>query len=357
MQRNDQLLHRVGKAEHRSNQAEGCHNTAAGHARSRDHGHTQHHNERGEHEERGHDTAGNHNTHRAKYEADGIAVQVDCCAKRNDEVGDVFIYVIVVSALKCNWDGRRRGLRTQCGKVCWNNVFHAAEVVLAADHTGKAELREDIQQLQHNDDAVERGEHLDGGEQAAFGCDIAEKAGNVHRDKWDNDVLEHGRNDFLQIAADVKQGRAAQIGHADAQYKGEHQCGHNAEHRRKFNREKRFKCVAFQHVARNRLNQRRQDRSTNEIGQKTRYDCRTVGQQQRDAEQAVCLFAKLRHANRDKRQNDQRDHKGQEVGKQRRKGSKRADNSDEAGRVSDAEPAAAQTDERTGNNADNQTNQ
>ena len=73
-----------------------------------------------------------------------------------------------------------------------------------------------------------------------------------------------------------------------------------------------------------------------------------VCQAERQQEQAVCFFAQFCHADCDKRNDDQRDHKGQEGGKQRRECRKCADDGDKASRISDTQPPAGQTDDGAG---------
>ena len=353
MQRNDKLLHGIGKAQHRSNQAERCHNAAAGYARGCYHGDAQHHNKGGEQRKGRVHAAGKHNAHRAEDQTDRVAVQVDGCAQRDDKVRNIAVDPVIIGALERDRDGGRTGLRAERGKVCRYDVFDALHVVLSAYSTCQRKLRQDIQHLQHKDNEEQGGEHLDGGKQAALRCNITEQACNVHRDQRDDDARQHTGDDFLQIAEDIQQGGAAQVGHADAEYKCEHQRGHYAENGVNSNGEKRFKRIAFQDIAGDRLDQRGQGSTADEEGQETGYDRRAVSQQQRQPKQAVCLLAEFRHAHRDKRQDNERDHEGQEGGKQRCERCKQADDGDKAGGIGNAEPAAGKADECASNNANN----
>ena len=96
VQGNDQLLHRVGEAEHRGDQAKCRHNAAARYTRSRNHGNAQHEYKRSKHSKGRVHAACKHDTHRAEYEADGITVEVDGSAQRNDKVGNVAVDVVIV---------------------------------------------------------------------------------------------------------------------------------------------------------------------------------------------------------------------------------------------------------------------
>ena len=102
VQGNDKLLHRVGEAEHRGDQAECRHNAAARYTRSRNHGNAQHEYKRSKHGKSRIHAACKHDTHRAEYEADGITVEVDGSAQRNDKVGNVVVDVVIICTVQCN---------------------------------------------------------------------------------------------------------------------------------------------------------------------------------------------------------------------------------------------------------------
>ena len=181
-------------------------------------------------------------------------------------------------------------------------------MVLAADNACQTKLRQDVQQLQHNNDSIQGSEHLDGSRQTALGCDIGEQTSNVNRDQRNDNAAEYAGNDFLQIAENVQQGIALKVCHADAEHEREHKCGHNAEHRVNRDGEQRLEGVALEYIAGDGLNDPRQNGLADEEGQQAGNNGCAVGQQQGQTEQTVGLLAKLCHADRDERQDDQRDH-------------------------------------------------
>ena len=290
MQGDDKLLHRVREAEHRGDQAQCRHNTAARYTRSRNHGNAQHEYKRSKHGKGRGYAACKHDAHRAEYEADGIAVEVDGSAQRNDKVGNVVIYIVIICTVQRNRNSRCRGLGAECGKVRRSGVLHAFEVVLAADNACQTKLRHDVQQLQHNNNGIQGSEHLDGSRQTALGCDVGEQTCDVDRDQRNDNAAEYAGNDFLQIAENIQQGITLKVCHADADHEREHKCGHNAEHRVNRDGEQRLEGVA------------------DEEGQQAGNNGCAVGQQQGQTEQTVGLLAKLCHADRDERQDNQRDH-------------------------------------------------
>ena len=181
-------------------------------------------------------------------------------------------------------------------------------MVLAADNTCQTKLRQDVQQLQHNNDGIQGSEHLDGSRQTALGCDVGEQTSNVNRDQRNDDAAEYAGNDLLQITENVQQGITLEVCHADAEHECEHERRHNAEYRVNGDGEQRLKGVALEYIAGDGLNKSRQNGLADEEGQQTGDNGCTVGQQQGQTEQTVGLLAKLCHADRDERQDDQRDH-------------------------------------------------
>ena len=147
VQCNDELLHRVGKAEHRGDKAESRHNAAARNARSRNHGHAEHKNKRSEYRKGRVHAACDHDTHRAQYEADGVAVEVDGRAERNNEVRNVAIDVIAVRTVERYRYRRRRGLGTEGSKVRRRNILDALQVVLSAHAACEHKLGKNVKQL------------------------------------------------------------------------------------------------------------------------------------------------------------------------------------------------------------------
>ncbi len=93
-------------------------------------------------------------------------------------------------------------------KVRRSDVLHAFEVVLAADNACQTKLRQDVQQLQHNNDSIQGSEHLDGSRQTALGCDVGEQTCDVNRNQRNDNAAEYAGNDLLQIAENVQQGIA-----------------------------------------------------------------------------------------------------------------------------------------------------
>ena len=170
-------------------------------------------------------------------------------------------------------------------------------------------------------------------------------------------MAQHAGNDVLKITENLEHGIALEVCHADAENECKHERSHNAEDRGDLDGEERLECVAFEDIASDRLDERRQERLTDKKGKKTGDRRRAVGKQQRQAEQAVCLLTQLRHADRDEGNDDQRNHEGQESGEQRGERREQPNDRNKSRRIRNAEPASAKADQHTGDDADNESNQ
>ena len=130
----------------------------------------------------------------------------------------------------------------------------------------------------------------------------------MDRDQRNDNAAEYAGNDLLQITEHVQQRIALEVRHADAEHECEYERRHNAEYRVNSDGEQRLKGIALEHIAGDGLDKARQNGLADEEGQQAGNNGCAVGQQQGQTEQTVGLLAKLCHADRDERQDDQRDH-------------------------------------------------
>ena len=230
-------------------------------------------------------------------------------------------------------------------------------MVLSAHAACEHKLGKNVKQLKHDDDAVERGEHLDRCRETALGRDVGEQTRDMHRNERNDHAAQHAGNDVLKITENLEHGIALEVRHADAENERQHERGHDTENRGDLNREERLESVALKNVARDGFDERGEKSLADKEGKEARDGRRAVGQQQRQAEQTVRLLTQLRHADRDEGNDDQRNHEGQESGKQRGERREQSNDRNKSRRVRNAEPASAKADQHTGDDADNESNQ
>lgn len=164
-----------------------------------------------------------------QYEADVSPLRLMVGAERNNEVCNVAIDVIAVRTVQRYRYRRRRGLGTEGSKVRRRNILDALQVVLSAYAARKHKLGKNVKQLKHDDDAVERGEHLDRCRQTAFRRDVAEQTRDMHRNERNDHAAQHAGNDVLKITENLEHGIALEVRHADTENECKHERGHDAE--------------------------------------------------------------------------------------------------------------------------------
>ena len=109
-------------------------------------------------------------------ETDGITVEVDGSAQPERQKSATSLLMLLLYAqFSAIRNSRCRRLGAECGKVRRSDVLHALKWFLRQTIACQTKLRQDVQQLQHNNNGIQGSEHLDGSRQTALGCDVGEQ--------------------------------------------------------------------------------------------------------------------------------------------------------------------------------------
>ena len=253
------------------------------------------------------------------------ACHVDIRAQRNRKVADFRGNAVCLSALQVDRNGSRRGLGAQRGCVARDLVADERERIFVADKARDNELDADADQVHDDNNDEYLPQNTEDGKGLAGLGHIGERAADVKRQQWDDDLVQYAVNDAGEVGHTVVQrvadGLAAQAGHAQAEHKRRNNSGQRVHQRRNFQAEvwlQRVACGCGDLVERIRTHEVREQG----VGYKERSRAcdqgRAVGDGNRDEQQLARAALEVSNAHGNIREDHQRDDERQELTEERR---------------------------------------